>query len=92
MTGRRGRMQLLARGQFSRADRGGATTPFQEANLRSAAGSIMQQLTAGERHLLSEGIKGGVAAFGGMGGRRVLHQFRKRLQIILGAAFDPPRL
>jgi len=87
---RRGRMQLLSRGQSSRTGRGGhSSTPFQEAALRAASGSILSQLTPGELALLSEGFHGGLPALGPQGGRRILNQFRRRLQIILGGAYDP---
>ena len=88
----RGRMQLLGVGQRSRTGGDGqSTTPFQEAYLKSAAGSVLQQLTPGARSLLAEGIRGALAAFGPQGVGRTLQQFRKRITILSGA-YDPTPL
>ena len=88
---KKGRMQLLRRGQFSRVTGRGSSTPFQETQLKNAAGTIQQNLTPGEREILSKGPQG-LPGIGPKDGHRLMHHLRKKIQIIIGGAYDPKPL
>ena len=85
---KKGRMQLLKRGQFSRATARGVTSPFQEAQLKNMAGTIQQHLTPGERAILSGGPRW-IAGIGPRDGRQLMGNLRQRVLMILNGAYDP---
>jgi len=85
---KKGRIQLLRKGQFSRVSRRGSSTPFQEALLKRAAGTIQQNLTPGELSLLSKG-PGSLPGIGSKEGRRMVNQLRRKIMFLLRGGFDP---